>query len=186
VEGRDVAENEALEKVIEYCRSNYRDFDYTTSKSEFNLGLGGGLDLTLSLFMASRVYTALGGGIDIVFTGHMAIRTWEVVEGAAVFSACFVNKKFKPEWLRPLTGLRKVDTYESIPQELADMTWSCRRPLYVEDTYRPCGKCHACQTLAKAVAQSRARSGPARDQASRGKAKRFVISAAGSKTSAGG
>lgn len=172
-DGRDIAETEALDKVIDYCRANYRDFDYTTSKSEFDRELGVGLDLTLTLFTASRVFTALGGGIDIVFTGHMALRPPQVIEGAALFGACFINKKFKPKWLRPLAGLSKADSYESIPQELAKMTWSCQQPMLVDETYRPCGKCPACQSLAKAVVP-------------RAKGKRFVISPAAAKKGAGG
>jgi hypothetical protein len=148
-ENRLQAENEALQAVLAYCRERYRAFSFSTSKSEFPLGRGGGFDLTLVLFTAARVHTALGRVIDIVYTGHIAPTRPEILEGSAVFNACYINKRFKPVWLRPLDRLKKIDIYDSIPQELAELTWSCRRPVYQGDSYRPCGQCHTCRSMAE-------------------------------------
>ncbi len=154
-EGRARAETLALKKIIAYCRKNIRDFEYTTSRSEFHLGLGGGTDLTLAMFEAARVTKALGGAIDIVYTGHVTSTFWEMSEGAAVFNAAFINRKFKPEWLRPLGRVageyrqRKINIYESIPHKLADMTWSCREPVSRGRGFVICGKCRACKTRQK-------------------------------------
>jgi hypothetical protein len=148
-ENRLQAESEALQAVLAYCRERYRAFSFSTSKSEFPLGRGGGFDLTLVLFTAARVHTALGRVIDIVYTGHIAPTRPEILEGSAVFNACYINKRFKPVWLRPLDRLKKIDIYDSIPQELAELTWSCRRPVYQGDSYRPCGQCHTCRSMAE-------------------------------------
>lgn len=146
-ENRKQAENQAVQAVLAYCRERYRAFSYSTSRSEFPLGRGGGFDLTLVLFTASRVHTALGRVIDIVYTGHIAPTRPEILEGSAVFNACYINKRFKPVWLRPLARLKKIDIYDSIPQELADLTWSCRRPVHTGSGYEPCGECHTCRSM---------------------------------------
>ena len=53
-EGRARLEREALRKVPSYCRRHYRICDFTTSKSEFKIGTGGGggTDLQLVPFTA--------------------------------------------------------------------------------------------------------------------------------------
>jgi 7-cyano-7-deazaguanine synthase in queuosine biosynthesis len=150
-ERRSQAEGHALERILAYCRAHYRPFAYTTSGSDFPLGRGGGYDLTLALFTAARVHTALASVVDIVYTGHIAPSRVEILEGAAVFNACYINKRFKPLWLRPLAHLKKADIYRSIPRELAEMTWSCRKPVHREEGYVPCGACHACKSRARAV-----------------------------------
>ena len=147
-ENRAQAENDAVRETLAYFREHYRTFSYSSSKSEFPLGRGGGFDLTLVLFTAARVHTALGRVVDIVYTGHIAPTQAEILEGSAVFNACYINKRFKPKWLRPLAYLRKRDIYGSIPRELADLAWSCRRPVYTDEGYDPCGRCHTCRSLA--------------------------------------
>ena len=153
-DGRSEIENIAVEKTLDYIRREYRDFDYSSSRNEFNIGWGGGTDLQLALFTAGRLTTALEGMVDIVFTGHIQPPFWELSEGAAILNAVFIQRKQKPEWLWPLSkidgafGMRKVHIWESIPPELAEMTWSCRRPVMVGDDIQVCNDCHACNSRA--------------------------------------
>lgn len=162
-ENRAEVENRVTPKIVEYCRKHYRDFEFSSSVNEFNVGLGGGTDLQLALFVAGRLTVALGGNIDIVYTGHIVPPYWELSEGSAIFSAVFLHRKFKPEWLWPLSKLtspfsqRKIDIYESIPKELADMAWSCRKPVFVDGGFEPCGACHACKARQKLAASLEAR-----------------------------
>jgi hypothetical protein len=153
-DGRSEIENLAVEKTLDYIRREYRDFDYSSSRNEFNIGWGGGTDLQLAMFTAGRLTTALEGMVDIVFTGHIQPPFWELSEGAAILNAVFIQRKQKPEWLWPLSkidgafGMRKVHIWESIPPELAEMTWSCRRPVMVGDDIQVCNDCHACTSRA--------------------------------------
>lgn len=149
-ENRHPMENNAAKRIIDYCQTHYRPFTYSESKQEFHLGIGGGMDMTLAMFMAGRVYNAMGGGIDVVWTGHIDPAEWEVVEGAAVLHANFINKLRVPEWLRPLRRMSKKDIYESIPRELAECCWSCRAPVIEGKHYSPCGQCYTCTTIVKA------------------------------------
>lgn len=153
-DGRSAVENIAVEKTLDYIRREYRDFDYSSSRNEFNIGWGGGTDLQLTLFTAGRLTTALEGMVDMVFTGHIQPPFWELSEGAAVLNAIFIQRKQKPEWLWPFSkiegpfGMRKVHIWESIPPELAEMTWSCRRPVSVDGDIQVCNDCHACTSRA--------------------------------------
>lgn len=153
-EGRSAVENIAVKKTLNYIRREYRAFEYSSSRNEFNIGLGGGTDLQLTLFTAGRLTTALEGLVDIVFTGHIQPPFWELSEGAAVLNAIFIQRKQKPEWLWPLSkidgpfDMRKVHIWESIPPELAEMTWSCRRPVTVDEDTKACNDCHACSSRA--------------------------------------
>lgn len=157
-ENRAEIENRVTPTIVEYCRELYRDFEYSSSVNEFNVGMGGGTDLQLALFVAGRLAISLGGNIDIVYTGHIFSPYSDLSEGSAIFNAVFLHRKFKPEWLWPLSKLTapasqsKADIYESIPKELADMTWSCRKPVATGDGFEPCGTCHACKTRQKMAA----------------------------------
>lgn len=146
-ENRTQAERDACRETVVWLRRNYRDFEYSTSSNTFNIGKGGGLDLTLSMFVAGRLTIALGNIHNIVYTGHIDPAQWEITEGAAVFNALFMDRIGKPEWLRPLARMSKQDIYNSIPAELAELTWSCRRPVYENDKYIACGTCHTCKSL---------------------------------------
>jgi len=150
VENRAEAEKNSVYEIIEYCKKNYRNFTFSTSKHEFHIGIGGGLDMSLALFTAGRVYNANQGGLDIVWTGHIDPSTWEIVEGAAILHASFINKLRVPEWLRPLSKMTKKDIYESIPEDLAKLSWSCRTPLYQNGYYSPCGECYTCKSISLA------------------------------------
>ena len=153
-DGRSAVENIAVEKTLDYIRREYREFDYSSSRNEFNIGWGGSTDLQLTLFTAGRLTTALEGMVDMVFTGHIQPPFWELSEGAAVLNAIFIQRKQKPEWLWPFSkidgpfGMRKVHIWESIPPELAEMTWSCRRPVAVDGDIQVCNDCHACRSRA--------------------------------------
>ena len=151
---------------MDYCREHFRGFTYSTSRYEFNLGMGGGVDTSLELFTAGRVYTASGGGLDIVWTGHIQPPTWEIVEGAAALHAGFINKLRVPEWLRPLEKMPKKDVYQSIPLDLARLCWSCRTPVYEDGAYRPCGQCYTCQTIQQAGGDISAQGGGAENRKS--------------------
>ena len=153
-ERRVHAENQALEGVLAFLRRDYRKFTYSTSKCELMLGTGGGTDMTLTMFMAARVTIATGCTTELVWTGHYSqTATQEIAESSAVFAACFANIRYKPVWMMPFRHCLKLDVYGSIPRELADMTWSCRTPLFENQRFSECGQCHACETRARTLAE---------------------------------
>lgn len=47
----------------------------------------------------------------------------------------------------PVLNMTKREIYDSLPESLRDMFWSCRRPQYTEKSIAPCGRCDTCVKL---------------------------------------
>lgn len=47
----------------------------------------------------------------------------------------------------PVLELTKREIYDSLPDTLKNMFWSCRRPVYTEKNITPCGRCDTCVKL---------------------------------------
>jgi 7-cyano-7-deazaguanine synthase in queuosine biosynthesis len=47
----------------------------------------------------------------------------------------------------PVLDMTKREIYDSLPESLRDMFWSCRRPVYTEKNIAPCLKCDTCVKL---------------------------------------
>jgi 7-cyano-7-deazaguanine synthase in queuosine biosynthesis len=47
----------------------------------------------------------------------------------------------------PVLDMTKREIYDSLPDTLKNMFWSCRRPVYTEKNIAPCGKCDTCRKL---------------------------------------
>jgi hypothetical protein len=156
-EDRAGAENAALERLRAWCDDHLRPFGFSSSVHGFRDFKGGGWDTTLTMFTASRVVRALASEwqTDLVITGHINPGFNELAEGEAVFHAAFMSRRRRPAWVRPLAWLsgdrteRKVAIRESVPDEVADCAWWCRRPVTEGEGWRPCGECHACKIMAE-------------------------------------
>ena len=47
----------------------------------------------------------------------------------------------------PVLDMSKREIYDSLPDSLKNMFWSCRRPVYTEKSIAPCLKCDTCLKL---------------------------------------
>jgi 7-cyano-7-deazaguanine synthase in queuosine biosynthesis len=47
----------------------------------------------------------------------------------------------------PVLEMTKREIYDSLPNTLRNMFWSCRRPIYTEKNVVPCKKCDTCRKL---------------------------------------
>ncbi len=47
----------------------------------------------------------------------------------------------------PVLDMTKREIYDSLPDTLKNMFWSCRRPVYTEKNIAPCGRCDTCVKL---------------------------------------
>lgn len=147
-ENRAKAEKAAMEKCARYLLQHYRSFEYSTSTYEMMLGssTGVGPDASVIMFMAGRLNKSLGNTMDMVWTAHLRGPIYEYADAGAVHAASYSSLLKKPLWVMPVLNFLKFDLYESIPRELAGLTWSCRSPVYAEDgSVRQCGTCHACE-----------------------------------------
>jgi 7-cyano-7-deazaguanine synthase in queuosine biosynthesis len=47
----------------------------------------------------------------------------------------------------PVLEMTKREIYDSLPESIRNMFWSCRRPVYTEKNITPCGRCDTCVKL---------------------------------------
>jgi len=47
----------------------------------------------------------------------------------------------------PVMAMTKREIYDSLPETLCNIFWSCRRPTYNEKNIAPCGRCDTCVKL---------------------------------------
>jgi 7-cyano-7-deazaguanine synthase in queuosine biosynthesis len=151
-EGRVGAEQQAVERVVAWCRRHYRPFRYSESALDFT-------ELeAIPIDYLSIAYVACQVAIDTPGCNRIAVATLardtDIVNRSArqrrVFDAMFecyrARKLGEPavEWVTPVYDMSKAEIAASLPPELAAMTWSCRRPVPAGAGWRPCGACKAC------------------------------------------
>lgn len=51
------------------------------------------------------------------------------------------------EKIYPVLNMTKREIYDMLPASLRNMFWSCRRPVYLEKSIKPCGRCDTCAKL---------------------------------------
>src|SRR5688572_15340378 len=149
-EGRDRAEQRAVEAIVAHCRSRYRPFRYSESALDFS-----GLE-AIPIDYLSIAFVACQVAIDTPGCNRVAVATLatdtDIVNRSArqrrVFDemyACYRARKLgEPDmaWVYPVYQTPKAELAAGLPPQLLDLTWSCRTPLPGE---RPCGACKACR-----------------------------------------
>jgi 7-cyano-7-deazaguanine synthase in queuosine biosynthesis len=151
-EGREGAEQQAVESIVAYCRRHYRPFRYSESGLDFR-----SLE-AIPIDYLSIAYVACQVAIDTPGCNRIAVATLardtDIVNRSArqrrVFDAmyeCYRARKLgepSVEWIAPVYEMSKAGVAASLPAELAALTWSCRRPVAAGGGWRACGACKAC------------------------------------------
>jgi 7-cyano-7-deazaguanine synthase in queuosine biosynthesis len=151
-EGRSGAEQEATEAIVAFCRARYRPFRYSESGLDFRGLEAIPIDYISIAFVACQVAIDTPGCRRIA-VGSLA-RDTDIENRSArqrqVFDtmyACYRARKLgepSVEWVYPVYRRGKDELAASLPRELLELTWSCRRPVREGSRYRPCGACKAC------------------------------------------
>ena len=151
-EGRDEAEQSAVEAIVAWCRGRYRPFRYSESGLDFRELEAIPIDYLSIAFVACQV------AIDTPRCNRIAVaalaRDTDIENRAArqrrVFEAlyeCYRARKLgeeRVEWVYPVYHDTKQALAARLPRELLELTWSCRRPLPEAGGFRACGVCKAC------------------------------------------
>jgi 7-cyano-7-deazaguanine synthase in queuosine biosynthesis len=149
-EGRTEAEQIAMQKILAYCQQHYRRFRYTESHME----LPGFVpyDMYVYMWYAGIMVISYKGKLDRVVTGEHANPPnmqrgidARVKRSREIFHATAGTDTV--DWFMPLKDMNKQQIWDSIPVELAEISWSCRKPKTVNGQPTPCMKCHACKSL---------------------------------------
>jgi|GEM_PF-1860876 len=153
-------EDPAVENILSYCRSNFREFEYSTSRFDLDPLRLVGRDSDLHLMVASKIGPNLAGDKITLALGHCL----EDIEGPdmqervqrqvlpklwrALIDSVDGEKKLNPVISRPLIDqkITKKAIFRTLPDELIQLCWSCRMPDYQNGaTGLPCGRCQTCQ-----------------------------------------
>lgn len=154
VENRWKAEAESVKAILAYIRKS-APAEFSVSESVIRTPQFGNKFMFdaeifnyLSGYMTSR--DPLINKVVLGITGtDYEIGFDEVAKrGKAMHNAFHSDEEDNATRLKefPLKDLTKNEVYKSLPSELALLTWSCRRPRYVEGKPVECGKCKTCVT----------------------------------------
>lgn len=149
-EGRDAAEQRAVDSILSWCTEHYRPFRYSESGLDFRALEAIPIDYLSIAFVACQVAIdtprctriavgALAADTDIENRSARQRRVFEEMY------ACYRARKLgepRVEWIYPVYGMPKAEIAAALPAELLDLTWSCRRPV---GGSRPCLECKACK-----------------------------------------
>ena len=157
---REDVEQEACINIWGYL-SKIRNFSHSMSTIDLSTFPYTGWDSDTQLFIGSRVAMNLTAdkvslmlGVNADDFAEPAIqerakrgastKLWTAILGSMddVF-----RKKMASEVSYPLKNITKCEIMNDMPQELIDLTWSCREPVRDNGEIIACGKCHACKQL---------------------------------------
>ena len=150
------AEDPACEKIVEWCRANLREFEYSTSRFDLDFHRIG-WDSDLQLLVASKVALNLGDGPIVLALGwcvddlerprvrrRQELGVTPEIWRALCRSTGHPHSSSKLSFPLIEAGITKTDILRMMPVELLRLTRSCRSPRFEDGECRPCGSCHAC------------------------------------------
>jgi len=131
-------EKEACKKIVEYCKKNFRDFEYSESLFEFsgfrNVSWDADIALVVVIMVARNILgfkRIVSGPTKSDFNPHLPRFK------ALIYPIDYIYDT--P--LHPSEDKTKGDMYKEMPKELSKLTWSCRQP----NDGKPCGICRSCR-----------------------------------------
>ena len=147
VENRDRAEAIVVEKVLKELEQLGFDFIYSESRiSSQSYGMNFLYDSDTINFFAGYICSA-NPDIVKVAMGMQANDGNHALEDRRK-RADQILAAFTPvEKIYPVLTMSKREIYDSLPESLRNMFWSCRRPIYKEKSIAPCLKCDTCVKL---------------------------------------
>ncbi len=159
-------EDPAVERILSYCRDNYRGFDYSASRFDMPPFRLVGRDSDLHLLVASKIGPNLPGDKITLALGH-CLEDYESPETQArarlqllpnlwkaLIDSAEEKGKLNTVISRPLIDQKipKEEIFKMLPASLLKLCWSCRMPDFYNDVGYPCGLCHTCKKNEKILA----------------------------------
>ncbi len=155
IENRLSAERQAVHRSLSWFReNNYRPFRITESMHDYSFMQRYFIyDVYWYCFMAANIVTADPSIMHVAWgrtktdrkrPGLMRIRS----HGMEIYHATLpIEIRFERSIIFPVVDLEKREIWDMLPDELREMSWSCRTPVYKGDRAIACGKCPTCKTI---------------------------------------
>ena len=143
-ERRARAESIAVTNLVQRLRQ-IRNFGYTESTHEYTTYNNTMIfDNDLANFIAGTICQSLPT-IQKVALGMTASDTGDAVNERAERGKKILSAFTNAQKIYPVQDLTKIQIYNLLPQDVRDMTWSCRTPIYNTDGVPSvCNQCKAC------------------------------------------
>jgi len=149
---RDKAEAIACKNIVRWLRDQGYEFEYT--ESTFDYSFSGALPWDIEIcfciggFIAQKdrriKYGAIGysGGTE---GGSADPKVRERVDKVFEVITASEHRDFVPaKSLYVVAHMLKEEIWFYLPEELRELVWYCRKPIYLEDEIKPCSRCHTC------------------------------------------
>jgi 7-cyano-7-deazaguanine synthase in queuosine biosynthesis len=152
VEVRWQAEAEAVKAILAYMR-HHAPTPFTASESTINTPTFGNKFLfdTEVINFITGYMTSRDPLIDRVVIGGTATdfamgANQAISRGRAIHNAFHPDESDNSTKIKryPLAKLTKAEVYNTLPPDLAILTWSCRTPKYIDGKPVECGRCKTC------------------------------------------
>jgi tRNA(Ile)-lysidine synthase TilS/MesJ len=147
VENRHKAEALAVNIALKELKRLSFEFDYTESEIGTSpFGQHFMYDTDTMNFFADYV-CSVNPNITKVAMGMQANDYSQRLEERRIRGNKILLAFTAAEKIYPVLDLTKREIYDSLPESLRNMFWSCRRPVYTEKNIAPCGRCDTCCRL---------------------------------------
>ena len=146
IENREKAERIAVDSIINYMK-NLGEFSYSESSHQIPSWNANFLwDSDLYNLIAGSICSSLSNIKKVAFGLTRSDSSGTVSDRIIKGSQIFNSFKTKAEKIYPVSSMYKEEIYNMLPEDLRNLTWSCRTPIYKEKIFR-CNKCKSCAEI---------------------------------------
>lgn len=150
IENRYLVEKVAVKNILDYMKSLGAEYIYSESTHEYPVFRNKFLfDGDLSSFMAGNICNAMPNIKEVAY-GRTAS---DDLDAGSVTRIEKANNIFKAlcnaQKIYPVQNMTKKEIFDMLPEDLRKLSWSCRRPIYIENDATPCQKCKTCKEMVK-------------------------------------
>ena len=147
VEHRNQAESVVVERVLKELEQLGFSFIYSESEIASQPYNGKFMYDTDSINFFAGYICSVNPRIKKVAMGMQANDHNHSLEERRIRANKIFTAFTDAEKIFPVLEMSKREIYDSLPESLRDMFWSCRRPQYSEKNIAPCGRCDTCAKL---------------------------------------
>lgn len=152
-EGRYKVEADRCRKIVAWCRENIRKFEYSESAIDHRGLARKGFDIIAVAFEAGIVgrsyFQKFETRADRWIFGLCREEEQDQNRRRHIINACNATSfPFPPPELYRLPVISKADQLKYMGKELADLCWTCRTPVWLENGgFEECGQCPTCKIM---------------------------------------
>lgn len=141
-ENRAEAESIAVDGIVRYMKK-IREFSYTESYHEYPSYNGNFMwDSDIYNFVAGTICIAAKSIKEVAIGRTKSDTGFEqrAQRGTKILNILSPSVKK----IYPVGEMSKKEIYDMLPEDLKQLTWSCRTPIYRENNIEMCKKCKTC------------------------------------------